>query len=236
MKVNIGPYTNWFGPYQLAELLCFWVKKVPDEYGYKDKPEWVHNFGTWLSEDKNGKSSLLNDFFLWIDGHKKRKIKIHIDKYDTWSMDHTLAHIILPMLKQLRDTKHGSPLVDAEDVSEELRMTGYDDGSSQFRLKFEDDEHYEKDSWDITHRRWEWVLNEMIFAFEHLIDDSWEEAYRSGHIDMEFVPCEDNPKLSQMVDGPNHTYKCDYDGMKKVYDRMDNGFRLFGKYYRGLWD
>ena len=173
---------------------------------------------------------------MWIDGHKKRKIKIHIDKYDTWSMDHTLAHIILPMLKQLRDTKHGSPLVDAEDVSEELRMTGYDDGSSQFRLKFEDDEHYEKDSWDITHRRWEWVLNEMIFAFEHLIDDSWEEAYRSGHIDMEFVPCEDNPKLSQMVDGPNHTYKCDYDGMKKVYDRMDNGFRLFGKYYRGLWD
>ena len=236
MKVNIGPYTNWFGPYQLAELLCFWVKEVPDEYGYKGKPEWVHNFGTWLSEDKNGKSSLLNDFFLWIDGHKKRKIKIHIDKYDTWSMDHTLAHIILPMLKQLRDTKHGSPLVDVEDVPEELRITGYDDGSSQFRLKFEDDEHYEKDSWDITHRRWEWALNEMIFAFEHLLDDSWEEAYRSGHIDMKFVPCEDNPKLSQMVDGPNHTYKCDYDGMKKVYDRMDNGFRLFGKYYRGLWD
>ena len=236
MKVNIGPYTNWFGPYQLAELLCFWVKEVPDEYGYKGKPEWVHNFGTWLSEDKNGKSSLLNDFFLWIDGHKKRKIKIHIDKYDTWSMDHTLAHIILPMLKQLRDTKHGSPLVDVEDVPEELRITGYDDGSSQFRLKFENDEHYEKDSWDITHRRWEWALNEMIFAFEHLLDDSWEEAYRSGHIDMKFVPCEDNPKLSQMVDGPNHTYKCDYDGMKKVYDRMDNGFRLFGKYYRGLWD
>jgi hypothetical protein len=236
MKINIGPYTNWFGPYQLAELLCFWAKKVPDEYGYKDKPEWVHNFGTWLSEDKNGKSSLLNDFFLWIDGHKKRKIKIRIDKYDTWSMDHTLAHIILPMLKQLRDTKHGSPLVDVEDVPEELRITGYDDGSSQFRLKFEDDEHYEKESWEITHRRWEWVLNEMIFAFEHLIDDSWEEAYRSGHIDMKFVPCEDNPKLSQMVDGPNHTYKCDYDGMKKVYDRMDNGFRLFGKYYRGLWD
>jgi hypothetical protein len=236
MKINIGPYTNWFGPYQLAELLCFWAKKVPDEYGYKDKPEWVHNFGTWLSEDKNGKSSLLNDFFLWIDGHKKRKIKIRIDKYDTWSMDHTLAHIILPMLKQLRDTKHGSPLVDVEDVPEELRITGYDDGSSQFRLKFEDDEHYEKESWEITHRRWEWVLNEMIFAFEHLIDDSWEEAYRSGHIDMKFVPCEDNPKLSQMVDGPNHTYKCDYDGMKKVYDRMDNGFRLFGKYYRNLWD
>jgi hypothetical protein len=240
MKVNIGPYTNWFGPYQLAELLCFWVKKVPDEYGYKDKPEWVHNFGTWLSEDKNGKSSLLNDFFLWIDKHKKRKIKIHIDKYDTWSMDHTLANIILPMLKQLRDTKHGSPMVDIEDVPEELRMTGYDDGSSQFILKFEDDEQYQKDSWDITHRRWEWVLNEMIFAFEHFVDDSWEEAYRSGEIDTHSVPCEwdenGKPTLYTFENGPNHTYECDYDGMKKVYDRIDNGFRLFGKYYRGLWD
>ena len=53
---------------------------------------------------------------------------------------------------------------------------------------------------------------------------------------MQFVSCEDNPKLSTMVDGANHTYQCDYDGMNKVYDRMDNGFRLFGKYYRGLWD
>lgn len=240
MKVNIGPYTNWFGPYQLAELLCFWVKKVPDEYGYKDKPEWVHNFGTWLAQDKNGKSSWLNDFFLWIDKHKKRKIKIHIDKYDTWSMDSTLAHIILPMLKQLRDTKHGSPMVDLEDVPEELRRVGYEDGSSQFILKFEDQEQYQKDSWDIMHHRWEWVLNEMIFAFEHLIDDSWEEAYSSGNIDTHSVPCEwdadGKPTLYTFEHGPNHTYECDYDGMKKVYDRMDNGFRLFGKYYRGLWD
>ena len=40
----------------------------------------------------------------------------------------------------------------------------------------------------------------------------------------------------QMVDGPNHTYKCDYDGIAVVEKRIDNGFRLFGKYYRGLWD
>ena len=49
MRVNIGPYTNWFGPYQLAELLCFWVKEVPGEYGIKSKPDWVHNFGEWLA-------------------------------------------------------------------------------------------------------------------------------------------------------------------------------------------
>ena len=240
MKIYIGPYTNFFGPYQLAELLCFWVKKVPDEYGFKRHPDWVHDFGTWLAEDKNGKDSWLTKFCQWIESHKERKIKVRIDKYDTWSMDHTLANIILPMLKQLRDTKHGSPMVDAEDVPEELRTTGYDDGSSQFRLKFEDDEQFQKESWDITHRRWEWVLNEMIFAFEHLIDDSWEEAYRSGEIDTHSVPCKwdenGKPTLYTFEEGPNHTYQCDYDGMKKVYDRMDNGFRLFGLYYRSLWD
>lgn len=236
MKVYIGPYTNWVGPYQIAEMLCFWAKEVPDEYGCKRRPDWVHDFGTWLAEDKNGNDSWLTKICQWFEKHKKRKINIRIDKYDTWSMDHTLGMIVLPMLKQLRDTKHGSPLVDVEDVPEELRITGHSDGSSQLELEFDDHEQYEKDSWDITHRRWEWVLNEMIFAFEHLIDDSWEEAYRSGNIDIKFEPCEDNSKLSRMVDGPNHTYECDYDGMKKVYDRIDNGLKLFGKYYRGLWD
>lgn len=49
MKVYIGPYKNWVGPYQIAEALCFWVKPVKDEYNFKSKPDWVHNFGTWLS-------------------------------------------------------------------------------------------------------------------------------------------------------------------------------------------
>ena len=137
MKIYIGPYTNWVGPYQIAEMLCFWVKKVPDECGFPRKPDWVHDFGTWLAEDRNGNDSWLTKLCQKIEDYKKRKIKIRIDKYDTWSMDHTLGMIILPMLKQLRDTKHGSPLVDSKDVPEELRISGYDDCSSQLELKFE---------------------------------------------------------------------------------------------------
>ena len=34
---------------------------------------------------------------------------VHIDPWDTWSMDTTLAHIIAPMLKQLKETQHGYP-------------------------------------------------------------------------------------------------------------------------------
>jgi hypothetical protein len=48
------------------------------------------------------------------DGEQKKSIRI--DPWDTWSMDHTLADIILPMLKQLRKTQHGAPCTDDEDV------------------------------------------------------------------------------------------------------------------------
>ena len=27
MKITIGPYKSWYGPYQLAETLCFWAKE-----------------------------------------------------------------------------------------------------------------------------------------------------------------------------------------------------------------
>ena len=49
MRVKIGKYVDWFGPYQLADALCFWVPKVKDEYGMEDKPDWVHKFGEWLT-------------------------------------------------------------------------------------------------------------------------------------------------------------------------------------------
>jgi hypothetical protein len=80
----------------------------------------------------------------------------------------------------------------------------------------------------------------MIFAFEHKADDSWEDAFRSGEHDLISVPCEwdanGRPTMYQMKDGPNNTYKCDYEGMKVVEARIQNGFRLFGKYYQNLWD
>jgi hypothetical protein len=158
---------------------------------------------------------------------------VKIDRWDTWSMDHTLSPIILPMLKQLKETKHGSPYVDDEDVPDELKSTSAPPRENDWDI---DDNH---------HLRWDWVMDEMIFAFECKVDDSWEDAFRSGEIDTIWVKTDEkilNPVTGkeeityQMTDGPNHTYKCDYEGMKKVQQRIDNGFRLFGKYYQSLWD
>ena len=92
MKVYIGPYLSWIGPYQIADKIFFWVKKDPTE---EQESRWdyrLHDrFGAWLAG--TWAKTLCN----WIHSKKDRKIAIRIDKYDTWGMDHTLALIILPM-------------------------------------------------------------------------------------------------------------------------------------------
>ena len=127
------------------------------------------------------------------------KVSVHIDDFDTWSMDHTLAYIIEPMLKQLKLTKHGAPIVDNKDVPKELRS-----------------EPAKHDICPTHFDKWDWVLDEMIFAFESKHND-WEEQFHSGE------------RL-------NHTFKIDMKGRKAYQKRISNGFRLFGKYYENLWD
>jgi hypothetical protein len=231
MQVKIGPYKNWIGPYQIAEALCFWAGKEKDEYGFPKTKDWVHNFGEWLAGGED-KDSWLQKACIWIESKRTRKIKVKIDRWDTWSMDHTLSYIVLPMLKQLKETKHGAPFTDDEDVPEHLRSTTAEPKENEWDT---DSNHF---------LRWDWIMDEMIFAFECELDDSWEDAFRSGVMDTIWVPVdregntvpEEEAKLFHMADGPNHTYQCDYEGMKVVQARISNGFRLFGKYYQGLWD
>lgn len=252
MKVYIGRYKNWFGPYQLAELLCFWVKNEKDEIGLSKKPDWVHDFGHFLAtgsfdSDKSDifsndcrkeKKTLLYRFLLWVDSFKKRTEYIKIDNYDTWNMDDTLAKMILPMLIQLQKTKHGSQMVDLDDVPEYLRYTSHEEWEDQKCFDFYH-QHKTKEGECDVHTRWDWVMDEMIFAFKSYTYD-WEEKYRSGEFDMKSEPCEwdDNgkPTIYKMVAGSNHTYELDFERMQKEQDRINNGLRLFGKYFKGLWD
>ena len=238
MKVKIGPYTSWWGPYQLAETLCFWAKEEKDEYGIPFKPDWVHNFGEWLAHgsvepeaqvgeirswDRERPTTWLYKFLLWIESKKKRTIKVHIDRWDTWSMDHTLALIALPMLKQLKERKHGAPYVDLADVPKELhgkKLTKKQKDNGEV-----DDKHFE---------RWDWVMSEMIFAFDSKVNDGWQEQFETGTSDLQWKQLEGG--MSQMIRGPNDTKEYDWEGRKKYEERIANGFRLFGKYYSNLWD
>lgn len=245
MKVKIGPYKNWFGPYQLAEKIMFWVPKEKDEYGYPHTADRVHKFGEWLAygsvrpepevgdvtdwgEDRP--STLVAKLLSWIDSKKKRKIEVHIDRWDTWNMETTLGYIVRPMLKQLRANKHGAPWVDDEDVPEELRSAAAPELTQEQKdTGHIDDNHF---------KRWDWVMDEMIFAFESLeggANQDWEDQFTTGEYDFRFKKI-DEDGTSQLVHGPNHTADTDWEGRKAYAERVQNGFRLFGKYYQNLWD
>lgn len=212
MKVYISNYRNhWLSPYTILEKVFFW-RKGYDAYD-QEPPKWLEN----LCKGRQ-----------WIlDKIHPRISYIKINKYDTWSMDHTLAPIILPMLQQLKVSKWGAPFVDDEDVPDYLK--------SMNAPRVED----EWDTDDNFHKRWEWVLDEMIFAFSAKIDDDWQDQFTSGISDLEWVESDyeyEGEKTWQMVHGPNHTKEYDWDRIKAYEDRIQNGFRLFGKYYSGLWD
>lgn len=246
MKVKIGPYKNWFGPYQLAEKIMFWVPKEKDEYGFLHTADRVHKFGEWLAHGSirpKRKVGDIDDLFnddrpttwlykllSWIDKKKKRKIYVHIDRWDTWNMETTLGYIIRPMLKQLYDNKHGAPWVDDEDVPEELRSTA----ARELTQEEKDNGHTD----DNHFKRWDWVMLEMIFAFESLDggeNQDWEDQFTTGEYDYRFKKISEDG-TSQMIEGPKHTAVTDWDARKEYGKRIQNGFRLFGKYFQSLWD
>ena len=217
MKVFLGSYTTWIGPYQIADLLCFWVRPVKDECGFDSKPEWVHDFGSWLAKDKNGNPSRLARFCEWVQSKRKRTEFVHIDNYDVWSMDNTLALIIHPMLLKLKTQKHGYGFIDDKDVPKELRSnaTGAREG---IKNKYDWDNYAEA--------RYSWMLDELIWTFEQLCNDDNESQFY------------DHTESSKEKDFNRSIQKLKVDrvGLELHQKRIENGLRLFGKYFRTLWD
>lgn len=223
MKVKLRKSINWFGPYQLAETLCFWAKKDYDEYGFPHTGGWVHNFGEKLS------NTWLTPVLQWVNDTRKKfpwnKDVVKIDYWDTWSMDQSLAPIILPMLKQLKATKRGYGMIDDEDVPKHLQ--------SIYALPKETCE------WDgNAEARYDWVLDEMIWAFEQLNDDEHDAKFWITKPEMDwdamtepFKEGEKSREVKWIVEG-----KLDSEGLKSHNERIQRGLTLFGKYLTTLWD
>lgn len=156
MKIIIGPYINYIGPYQLADLLKpFGVSKIRRD-----------DIGEFLS------NTFVGDFCEWIHKHRKVKQVIRIDEYDTWSMDRTLAPIILVMLKQLKESKHGSP----GDMPEFDMVSSSIHWNNQLTFPFyaEDDDK----AWEAGHKRFDEIMDKMIWSFEQYSDPSAEDNLR----------------------------------------------------------
>ena len=223
MKIYIGPYaSHWssrsFQHWYLQKKYKKYYWEI-DEEKYDRVDRLIDKISDWWEDILN---LTINKYFHWRD----RKIKVRIDKYDTWNMDHTLALITLPMLKQLKETKHGSPLIDDEDVPEHLRSTSAPPLTEQEKSCGVSDEN--------LHKRWDWLLDELIWTFEQLADEDSDSQFYSGVSDFLWEKTENG--LTEMKRGPKDTFKLDREGLDAHNKRISNGLILFGKYYRGLWD
>jgi hypothetical protein len=220
MKIYLSNYRyHWISPYTILEHIFFWTdwskcgrnKGVIEDKDYVDHPEWVERWANRITPISTAIRVVL-DFI-----HPPIKY-VKIDRWDTWSMDHTLAHIILPMLKQLDKEKHGAPYTDDEDVPEYLRS----------HMAQPKENEWDTDS--LHFMRWNWILAEMIWAFEQEIrDDDEAEFFDHSECGDEKFPWDKDGQYISKV-------KVDREGLEAHQKRKANGFRLFGKYYQNLWD
>lgn len=123
----------------------------------------------------------------------ERKCVVKIDPWDTWNVDETLSRIIHPLLVAYKDATVGWFMVEETDAPEHLRIPEWNPNLPKDELLLQRIRNEE-----LEKKRFEWVLDEMIYAFEKVkTAGGW------------------------------------YDN---IDERVSNGLRLFGKYFRNLWN
>jgi hypothetical protein len=209
MKIKIGSYPNRL----ICNIHTNHMNKKYEGLSYENHTHEDHV----LEVIEEAVQSVYNVFnWIWFD-RRIQQVNVRIDKWDTWSMDHTLAHIVLPMLAQLKATTHGAPNIDDKDVPKELRSTSAAPKENSWDI---DDNHF---------KRWDWVLDEMIWAFNQKCRDHWEgDYYEYRELGMEEDKGDNQFGLKLVWEDP--------EGRAAHQKRMTAGFKLFGKYYENLWD
>jgi hypothetical protein len=213
MKVYTSKYRNhWVSPYRILTKICFWEKDEDRIYNLKDDPD--NPYEPWVKVLE----PVCRAWQRFLDLIHPRIEYIKLDPWDTWSFDHTLADIILPGLKQLKETKQGAPYTDDKDVPEYLRS----------HMAQPKENEWDTDS--LHFMRWDWILDEMIWAFEQKVDGESDSQF------FDHSECGDE-KFPWDKDG-QYVSKTKYDkkGHAAWQKRKANGFRLFGRYYENLWD
>jgi len=216
MKVYMNGYPDhWLSPYTIMDYAFFWTdwskchrdKGIVEDKDFIDRPEWVESCVNYLAPICEALQKVRK-----VINPQIRYVKI--DRYDTWSMDNTLAHIIHPMLVQLKETKHGAPFTDDDDVPKELRSYVTSPKENEWDT---DGNHF---------KRWDYILDEMIWSFAQELKDDDEN---------EFFDHSESQGIEDWKEKMNKI-KIDHEGLEAHQKRKANGFRLFGKYYSSLWD
>jgi len=206
MKVYIAPYSRHF----TSKIHTKYMTKRYGRYKWPETNYWFENFLEKLEDY----IQVLYDYTVNRFFYGKRKIKVRVDKYDTYNMDETLSHIIHPLLKQLKVTKHGIPCdIDMKDLPKELRLSKVEMDIFNSNKTVSDDKRKEVDQKVLT--AWNWIIDEMIHSFECTINDEWDQ---------------------QFYNRSNNTLTFNKEAYEKAWERRKNGLRLFGKYFHSHWD
>lgn len=190
MKVFFSSYSRWWHPDCILLPLKFLFRISDEEFHGKFNPESGEIEGVVQRFGNTKIGSWLRRRSYRTD--QKRYVKI--DQWDVADAHFNLALIIAPLLVEMRKEKLGAPFTKAADAP----MFSGDDG-------------YDED-------RWNWILNEMIFAFSAIIDPERESQF-----------------YFKTESGSKQAYDVDIEAQMVYEDRVANGLRLFGVYFQDLW-
>ena len=164
-----------------------------------------------------------------------RSINVEIEDHDTWSLDHSLAYIILPALIQLKETMHGIP--------GEFADVGGEDMTNQQPFDFYKESYPE--AFNEGCKRWDEVLDKMIWSFQQLALEEYDTQYHHGKAEYDWKQTDTqfpNPITGameptyQMINRDPNSHWYDHVGHKLHEERIQEGLNLFAKYYRSIWD
>ncbi len=179
MKIYITkPRSHWLSPYKILAKFYFW-KSGYDPYN-GETPNWLNSVCYAVQK-------ILDKIHPQIN-------YVKIDSHDTWNTDNTLLTVILPLLRLFKETSNGAPFTDDEDVPDNLKSMN----APRVENEYETDLYF--------FDRWDYIVNQMIWAFEQL-----QHEY-------DLKTC----KLSE-------------EDLRQRNEKIKNGLRLFAKYFQNLW-
>lgn len=102
------------------------------------------------------------------DCEQERHVSVHIEDFDVYSMDNTLAHVVVPMLKKLKSVKIGIP----GDLVHEIHEFNE---QSELHLDLTAKE-LDKLEFEQAEKKWNDIMDKMIWSFEQAMND-YEDLY-----------------------------------------------------------
>lgn len=177
----------------------------------------------------------IKPFYKNPDKPKYCRVNVEVDDYDAWNADHTLALIILPILLELKENKMGIP--------GQFSDVGGESYADQRSFDFYEDSYDE--ALAASERQWSDILDKMIWSFQQIALDEYEQKYHHGEAKYDFVKSDKqypNPisgqmeNTYQMIDRNPTEHWFDHVGLALHEERIQEGLDLFAKHFRSLWN